>query len=217
MFKKSFRKAYLLIIVSLASAAIACWYGLTSARDQGNLHLASLFAEMCALLSAASILCVVVPLASRISTRENQQKRYRPLCDQVNSFPYTARHSGKDKLIALLFALFSAFLFILFLTKRPSVLVEIVCLSGTIVFAYLAYRYFLMTISFTDKEIEVKLFPFIHYFERYSKVTAVLAKRGNLQLHFLDGRVLSIWRGLGDLEKIVSILEERVKVTPKLG
>jgi hypothetical protein len=56
--------------------------------------------------------------------------------------------------------------------------------------------------------------PFIHFSERYSDITELKAKTGNLKVRFKDGKAMSLWSGLGNFNEFASILMEKTDVLP---
>ncbi|MGB6973119.1 MAG: hypothetical protein WBD67_00405 [Terracidiphilus sp.] len=128
---------------------------------------------------------------------------------------YIATHSLKDKLIFLIMAIASAGLMVLFLSQSGSWIMAGL-LGGISLFAAIwAYIFFVASVRFSSKQIEVRVPPFVNYSRLYADIRTLKEQRGNLKVGFAGGKSLSLPSGLGDAKKIASILERKTDVIPQ--
>jgi hypothetical protein len=212
--KRRVSKAHL---VWYASFALVGLFGLVGcfriARGRANdeKQLMGLFLFFCCL----SCIGLTVPLMQRIaerSTRERSAVGNLLTCE----VKYVARHSNRDRTVYV--CLLAAWVSLTaFLSLHPGpVLFKVVAYGMLCMLAVCAYRICLTTVRFTDREITIRIIPFVHFSEQYGDIAHVRVRAGNLRIRFKDGKAMNIWSGLGEARRITSILMHETEVLPDI-
>ena len=129
---------------------------------------------------------------------------------------YVARHAVGAKITILCLVAGFASIIIFFLCHPASLPIWMwAALAGVLSLNCIyAYRVCFTAVRFTSEEISMPIAPFIHFSERYSDITELKAKTGNLKVRFKDGKAMSLWSGLGNFNEFASILMEKTDVLP---
>jgi len=207
---------FLFLSGALALCGLASWQGLVVARASANSKWTLVFGFMCVFLLLATVQSIAIPLI-RLLEGPPRGTVVGGTQHGLEHGEYIARFSTQDRVVATL--LVGTFILITTYLCIHPVPLYMRCLSVGMLamLLWIAYRFSFTTVRFTNKQISVRMFPFGPYSESYSDIASLRVHPGNLRIRFADGRSLNLWAGLGDTAKIVTILESRVEVLPKVG
>jgi hypothetical protein len=130
---------------------------------------------------------------------------------------YIATHCKKDKLTFLAMALVSGALMAFFLLYSKGLFAICLCAVISCLCAYWAYVFFVSSVRFSREQIQVTVPPFLNYSKYYGDIESLRTQRGNLKVRFAGGKILNLPSGLGNAEKIASILKKKVDIIPDGG
>ena len=130
---------------------------------------------------------------------------------------YIAEHCMKDKMTFLAMALVSGALMVFFLVYSKSLFAACLCAVISCLCAYWAYVFFVASVRFSSERIQVRVPPILNYSKSYADIESLRMQRGNLKVRFAGGKTLNLPSGLGNAEKIASILKKKVDIIPDGG
>ena len=211
-FKSSERPIYFLCIF-VAGLLVSC-SAMQASYNAGNRDLVVIFALATGVTCIGSCLSLWASMVG-VAARRKQAMASAMLHSVHDGQDYRAVFSLKDRVCFLFLAVGSALL-AGFSFAYPGHYSMKALLVGIFAFSSITtYRHSSMSVLFAERTIEAKVGVFTHYSEQYDQVVALTVAPRSLKLRFSDGRKLTISPGFGDIGKIATLLERRIKITPE--